>query len=64
MHEHRGLYHQWKVSGAVSQIKDVFRQNCYPRLAWAATGIVVHWSVCLTSEPAHLIAIALRLQHG
>ncbi len=41
--------------------------NCiyYPRRAWAATGIVVGWFVCLsvTHESAHLAATALRLQH-
>ncbi len=35
---------------------------------WAATGIVVCWSVCLfvcpDSESAYLAAIALRLQNG
>ena len=37
----------------------------YPRCAWAATGIVVRWFVCLfvTSISTHLDAIALRLQH-
>ncbi len=37
------------------------------RGAWAATGIVVGWYVCVClfviSEPAHL-DIAVRLQHG
>ncbi len=35
------------------------------RGAWAATGIVVCWSVCLfvTGISTHLDAIALRLQH-
>ena len=39
---------------------------CYPRRAWAATGIVVRWSVCLfvMCESTHLHAMALRLQHG
>ena len=38
----------------------------YPRRAWAATGIVVRWSVCLfvMCESTHLHAMALRLQHG
>ena len=42
---------------------------CYPRRAWAATGIVVCWSVCLfvclfvTGISTHLDATALRLQH-
>ena len=37
---------------------------CYPRRAWAATGIVVCWFVCLcvTCESTHLDVIALRLQ--
>ncbi len=35
-------------------------------VAWPATGIVFVWFVYLfvISEPAHLDAIALRLQHG
>ena len=43
--------------------------NNYPRRAWAATGIVVCWSVCLfvclfvTGISTHLDATALRLQH-
>ncbi len=43
--------------------------SSYPRRAWAATGIVVGWFVCLfvclsvTHESAHLAATALRLQH-
>ncbi len=41
---------------------------CYYSLrrAWAVTGIVVRWFVCLfvTHESSHLDAIAQRLHHG
>ncbi len=39
--------------------------SSYPRCAWAATGIVVGWFVCLcvTCESTHLDAIALRLHN-
>ena len=35
---------------------------CYPRRAWAATGIVV--CLFVYSESTHLDITALRLQHG
>ncbi len=66
LHEYRGVAKQSTGVLATRMNTKSHTKTYYPRCAWAATGIVDRWFVCLSViyEPAHLDAIALRLQHS